>query len=417
MQPAPLPRNEACRLEALYRYHVLDTPAAEGFDNLIQLTSMVCQVPISLVSLIDEKRQWFKARLGLAATETDRDLAFCAHAILQPDIFEVPDAAADPRFADNPLVQGAPHIRFYAGMPLVNADGFALGTLCVIDRVPRTLTPLQRQTLQILGVQVIAQLELHRQIDQIQQAEASTRQALTREKELSDLKTRFIAMASHEFRTPLTTILASAETLERYSHKFTPEKQQVVLKRIQTSVHQLIDLLNDMLSVNKAESGKLDCTLAPVNLQQVCRDLAEEVQLAQVDNASPIEFTATGENFQVLADEKLLRHILINLLSNAVKYSPDLTPVSFTLSCRADQIVMQVCDRGIGIPAADQAQMFSAFHRAQNVGDISGTGLGLVIAKRAAEAHHGQISCVSEVGIGTTFTVVLPLVMTCSEVE
>lgn len=250
-----------------------------------------------------------------------------------------------------------------------------------------------------------------RDITERKQIEVDIRKALTREKELSDLKTRFISMASHEFRTPLTTILASAETLERYSHKFTPEKQQTILKRIQTSVHHVIGLLNDVLTVGKGEAGKLGCTLAPIDLHQFCRDLVEEVQFAQVSTASAIEFSATGDRFWVLADEKLLRHVLLNLLSNAVKYSPEHTPVSFTLNCGADQTVLQVSDRGIGIPPADQAQLFGAFHRADNVGNISGTGLGLVIAKRATEAHQGRISFVSEVGAGTTFTVVLPLVL------
>ncbi|WP_017296960.1 CBS domain-containing protein [Nodosilinea nodulosa] len=250
-----------------------------------------------------------------------------------------------------------------------------------------------------------------RDITERKQIEVDIRKALTREKELSDLKTRFIAMASHEFRTPLTTILASAETLERYSHKFTPEKQQTVLKRIQTSVHHIIGLLNDVLTVGKAEANKLDCTLAPLDLKQLCTDLVDEIQFSQINAASPIEFTAVGSHFQVLADEKLLRHILLNLLSNAVKYSPNHTPVSFKLTCEAEQSIFQISDRGIGIPLADQAQLFGAFHRANNVGNISGTGLGLVIAKRAAEAHQGHISCMSDVGVGTTFTVVLPLAL------
>ncbi|TVQ08892.1 MAG: response regulator [Leptolyngbya sp. DLM2.Bin27] len=172
MQSAPLPADEVCRLEALYRYHILDTPPAPGFDNLTRLAAMVCQVPIAMVSLIDNRRQWFKAQLGLETTETHRDLAFCTHAILQSELFEVADALADDRFCDNPLVTGKPYTRFYAGMPLITADGYALGTLGVIDQVPRRLTPMQRQTLELLAAQVIDQLELHRQIEQIQQAEA-----------------------------------------------------------------------------------------------------------------------------------------------------------------------------------------------------------------------------------------------------
>ncbi|PZV04538.1 MAG: diguanylate cyclase [Leptolyngbya sp.] len=251
-----------------------------------------------------------------------------------------------------------------------------------------------------------------RDITERKQIEIDIRKALTRQKELTDLKTRFISMASHEFRTPLTTILASAETLERYSQKFTPEKQQTVLKRIQTSVHHMIGLLNDVLTVGKAEAGKLACMPTPMDLQQFCRDLVEEVQFAQTGPACPIELTYQGDRTSVLADEKLLRHILLNLLSNAVKYSPEHSPVGFTVAVSEAETLFQVSDRGIGIPPADQAQLFTSFHRADNVGNISGTGLGLVIAKRAAQAHQGRISFVSKVGVGTTFTVVLPLIPT-----
>ncbi|MFQ4137360.1 response regulator [Nodosilinea sp. PGN35] len=172
MQPARLPANEACRLQALYSYHILDTPPTEGFDNLTQLAAMVCDVPIAMVSLIDRQRQWFKARMGrVGPTETARELAFCAHAILQPELMEVPDALEDERFFDNPLVVGEFNLRFYAGMPLITAEGYALGTLCVVDHVPRTLSSHQRQALEMLAAQVVAQLELHRQIEQIQLAE------------------------------------------------------------------------------------------------------------------------------------------------------------------------------------------------------------------------------------------------------
>lgn len=248
-----------------------------------------------------------------------------------------------------------------------------------------------------------------RDITERKQIEVNIRKALTREKELSDLKTRFISMASHEFRTPLTTILASAETLERYSHKFTPEKQQTILRRIQSSVHHVIGLLNDVLTVGKTEAGKLTCNPAPLNLKQFCQDLIEELQFAYTDPISPIELRCQGKTFQAMADEKLLRHILINLLSNAIKYSPDHQPIAVSLTCADEATVFEVQDRGIGIPAADQAQLFEAFHRADNVGNISGTGLGMVIAKRAAEAHQGRIAFTSTVGVGTTFTVTLPL--------
>ena len=146
-----LPGNEKQRMETLRGYKILDTPPDEAFDDLVRIASIVCQTPISLVSLVDEQRQWFKARVGLAATQTSREHAFCAHAVRQRDILEIPDAQRDVRFAENPLVVGDPGIRFYAGAPLTGTDGTAAGTLCVIDRKPRVLTMEQREVLKALS--------------------------------------------------------------------------------------------------------------------------------------------------------------------------------------------------------------------------------------------------------------------------
>src|SRR5215831_13283373 len=161
MNPAPS-HAEKQRLKVLWQYEVLDTVPEELFDDLTELAARICEAPIALISLVDEKRQWFKSKVGTDVKETSRDVSFCAHAIKQVELFIVPDATLDKRFAHNPLVTSDPKIRFYAGAPLITPDGYALGTLCVIDKVPRELREDQKQALLILARHVVSQLELRR---------------------------------------------------------------------------------------------------------------------------------------------------------------------------------------------------------------------------------------------------------------
>lgn len=180
MNTTPVPANEARRLKVLWQYEVLDTVPEEIFDDLVDLASTICGAPMALISLVDESRQWFKARVGVNATETSRDVSFCAHAILQSDVFIVPDATQDARFKNNPLVVADPKIRFYAGAPLITPDGHALGTLCVLDKVPRELDANQKKALLVLARLVVTQLELRRHSKELAKARDDT-QFLKRE--------------------------------------------------------------------------------------------------------------------------------------------------------------------------------------------------------------------------------------------
>ncbi|HEY9725233.1 MAG TPA: PAS domain S-box protein [Chroococcales cyanobacterium] len=247
-----------------------------------------------------------------------------------------------------------------------------------------------------------------RDITELKQAEAEIRKALARERELSELRSNFISLVSHEFRTPLTTILSSNEMLDRYNDRLTDEKKQNHHQRIQTAVQRMIQLLEDVLTIGKAEAGKLKFEPAPMDVAAFCRTMVENMQMASGAKHA-IAFRTLGECANVYMDRKLLEHIVTNLLSNAIKYSPQGGAIQFELTCMASFAVICIQDRGMGIPVKDIERLFDSFGRASNVGNIPGTGLGLAIVKRCVDLHKGEIVVESEVGVGTTFTVTLPL--------
>jgi PAS domain S-box-containing protein len=240
------------------------------------------------------------------------------------------------------------------------------------------------------------------------QAEEEIRNALEKEKELNQLKSRFVNMTSHEFRTPLTTILGSAELLEYYSQKWSEEKKLIHLHRIQSHVKRLTHLLDDILLIGKVDAGRLNFNPEPIDLEQFCRSLVEELQFS-AGTQHRLSFVCQGQCTDACMDEKLLRHILDNLLSNAIKYSPTGGTVHFALACHDGEATFQIRDEGIGIPPEDLKRLFETFHRASNVGKIQGTGLGLAIVKKSVDLHGGKISANSEIDVGTTFIVTIPL--------
>ena len=246
-----------------------------------------------------------------------------------------------------------------------------------------------------------------RDISDRKRAEEAIRQQLEKERKLNQLQTQFIRTVSHEYRTPLSVILACSQLLESNADRLDREKQLRNCQKIQHSVRYMVKLLENVWLFKQGELGQLMFNPVPLDLEQFCRQLVEEYQV-MTSEGQEIQLLCHGKRRTACVDEKLLQQILGNLLSNALKYSPHGCTVSLTMTCKNNRVIFQVCDQGIGIPLEDQSHIFESFHRATNVDTIRGTGMGLAIVKKAVDLHGGEISFDSEVGVGTTFTVTLP---------
>lgn len=406
MKPYPVPDNEAERIAALKRYDILDTEAEELFDSIATVAAAICNTPIALISLIDSSRQWFKAKVGLDAEETSRDLAFCAHAIANPgELLIVPDATKDPRFAENPLVTGFPDIRFYAGAPIIDSSNFALGTLCVIDRKPRELSQNQIEALQALSKQVCANLDLRIQNRQIEEKSAEAERA-------NQAKSQFIATMSHEIRTPMNGLIGILDLL---SDELPPQYQDN-LNIARASADNLLHLVNEVLDFSKIEASKLQLEVIPFNLPETlktavalhsrsAREKAIELSI-EIDPELPDTFEG---------DPNRIIQIASNLIGNAIKFtgkgSVSVRVVSTSRSGAFHQIEISVKDTGIGIAPEKVNLLFEPFQQldSSTTRVFGGSGLGLSICQRLANLMKGDIQLDSPAEGGARFTLSLPL--------
>jgi len=246
------------------------------------------------------------------------------------------------------------------------------------------------------------------EVTECHQLEFAIRTNLEKEQEILSRKADFIAKAYHDFRTPLATILIASDLLKSFGERFTDEQKLKQINNIQASVQKMTQLVEDVLLICQGQAGRIELHRIPLQLESFCQEILEEVEIAFSK-----EHTFTLNSPQALPlialDEKLLRQMLINLLSNAIKYSPNGGNIQINLGCESERAILQIKDEGIGIPVSDQKDLFEFFHRASNVGNIPGTGLGMAIVKNAVDLHGGTINLESQLGIGTTFTVYLPI--------
>jgi signal transduction histidine kinase len=267
---------------------------------------------------------------------------------------------------------------------------------------------LRKQVAERTAALATANRSLQSEVDERKRAQADLGRALEAEKDLGQLKSRFVSLVSHEFRTPLGIIMSAADILRNYAERLAPERRTEHLQEIHDATKHMAGMMEQVLLLGRAESGRIVSNPAPIDLGAFCQKLMEE-QRAATNRRCPIQFTGKQGHAPARGDAGLLRHIFNNLLSNAVKYSPEGGAVEFSLERVDGDAVFRVLDHGIGIPAADAARLFTAFHRCANVGEAPGTGLGLLIVKRCVDLHGGDISFESREGRGTTFTVRLPL--------
>jgi signal transduction histidine kinase len=396
---APLPEDEAARLAALRDAQVLDTLPEQDFDDIALLASEICGTPMGLVSLVDEERQWFKAKVGVDIDQTHRDLSFCAHAVRGHELLEIPDAAADPRFSDNPFVLGDNSVRFYAGAPVVLDGTHSVGTVCVIDRQPRELTPAQRRALRSLARHASVQLELRRYARHAGEIADRLRQ-------LDRMKDSFLATVSHELRTPLSSIRGYLEML--LEDEFDPETSQRFLTVMQRNSDRLLRLIDDLIAVARLNDEGMRLDLAEVDLADLahqvtaaCRPLADHRRVSLSDRtASPVP--ARG-------DAKRLHQALNHLVVNAIKFTAAGGEIRVT-STTGDEPQLTITDTGVGIPANELPHVFDRFFRSAAADTMAtpGPGLGLAIVRSIIDAHHGSIHLESQPGIGTTVRLTLP---------
>lgn len=388
MQIPPLPPDEKERLKELYSYQILNTPQEEAFDEIVELASSICNAPMSTITLIDIDRQWFKSRVGMNGQAGSRQISFCAHAILQDDLFVVPDASRDERFYDNPLVTEKPDIRFYAGMPLVTQNGFKVGTLCVMDHQPRALTENQLLALKVLSRQVIRLMELRLRNLELERT--------------NDRQNKMLSLIAHDVRTPLGGIQSIIELFE--DGILSSQELKAMMQEVDLRLKGTLDLLNNLVDWGMSQlrqKGIRKTTFSPARV-------GDEIIFffkAHAESKGNRFINEVPSDVQMLADENRFKIVLRNLINNANKFTSQGTIV-LSYEERDTHHIIKVSDTGIGMSATTQDNLFNWFSRISTRGTHNeiGSGLGLVICKEFVQELEGALSVKSKEGEGTVFT-------------
>lgn len=394
MGKAQIPENENERLGALEALKILDTLPEKEYDDITKLASFICKTPVALVTLVDEKRQFFKSKIGLEDSSTSRDMAFCAHAILTPgEETIVADARLDARFSDNPLVTDDPHVVFYAGIPLLSPEGFPLGTLCVIDKKPRVLTKQQLAALRSLSNQVMKLLELRK-------SNLSLIEAHEKLQVYSDQMEAFAYTASHDLKEP-------ARMVSSFMKLFQEKYAEGLNEEAQTYIHFAVDgakrmtmLINELLVYSELDNT--DSAKEEVDIEMIVKEVVALFRGVIEENGASINYDKLPV---IKASRTGVKLVFQNIVGNAIKYhAPDGKPIIKISGEETDsQWKFAIEDNGIGIKEENYEMIFQLFKRLHTRGEYAGTGMGLATCKKIIEAHGGSIWVESEVNKGSIF--------------
>ncbi|WP_179315658.1 sensor histidine kinase [Winogradskyella undariae] len=392
MISAKLPDNETERLEVLNSLKILDTVADDDYDNITELASFICGTPVSLISLVDKDRQWFKSKKGLTACQTSRDVSFCAHAILDPlDILEVPDARNDIRFINNPLTEQEKPVVFYAGIPLKTEHGVPLGSLCVID--PNSLNNEQKEALKKLGAQVERLLLLRTKNNEL----TITKESL---KKHNGLLKEFAAVVSHDLKMPLANLILTSDIVKKKYSNLIDDKGKEYLDYLKKSSLSMSDYITKILDHYECISYDIDDTQ-----QFGINDLLEGVidLMSIKDNC---EILTPEKNIDINCNSTALQQIFINLIGNSLKYSDkEKTIIEIEASVDDKFYEFKVRDNGRGIEKDKIETIFGLFvttGHLDNTGE-KGHGIGLSTVKNLVVSLGGEITVLSELGSYSEF--------------
>ena len=386
--------NEEERLLELYHYDLLDTVNEKEFDEIVQLASRICKVPISTITLVDHYRQWFKAKVGVDHAQDPIELSFCARVIADDyDLMEVTDASTDERFRDYSNVTGEPNIRFYAGVPLITRRGHKLGTLCVIDNKPGQLTEEQTFTLKVLGHQVVKLAEQRLQNRYLHNYQKRLEQQAI-------MQNRIMAIVAHDVRSPLVSLQGIIELSQE--NLITEDKKTEMMGLWKKQLDNTMQLLTNLIHWGKVQAASDVLESKPINLNKIAASEFEQYQQATAVKNNEL-VNALPERFFVYGDENVFRFIIRNILTNANKFTEN-GKIIIDAVRNKNRIKLSVADTGIGMNEQQLTNLRMGKSSMVSLGtrNEKGSGLGFLLIREFIEMMEGEIEIESTPGNGTT---------------